>query len=278
MELYSKNAFAVSRLTTRNYSTSFSLGVRLLDRRFRDPIYAIYGFVRYADEIVDTLDIPHKKELLERFREETFTAIREGISTNPVLQSFQYVVNEYSIQDELIEAFLKSMEMDLYRNSYDEQGYQDYIYGSAAVVGLMCLRVFYRGQDEEYRQLAGPARKLGEAFQKVNFLRDIRSDYRERGRIYFPGVDLDEFNEDTKKLIEEDIQADFDEAYQGIVRLNKASQLGVLISYAYYLALFRKIRHTAAGEILKKRYRISNFRKILIMISCWFRVKTGLIR
>jgi len=276
MELFSKNAFAVSRLTTYNYSTSFSLGVRLLDRRFRPAIYAIYGFVRYADEIVDTLDIPHKGELLDRFREETYTAIREKVSTNPILQSFQQVVHDYGIDRDLIAAFFKSMEMDLDRKQYDEKGYHEYIYGSAAVVGLMCLKVFYKGEDEAYGVLSGPAKKLGEAFQKVNFLRDIRSDYRERGRIYFPDLTIDEFNEQSKKAIEEDIEADFREAHKGIRRLNKASRLGVFISYTYYLTLFKRIRRTPASAILQKRYRISNFRKILLLIRCWLLIKTGL--
>jgi len=277
MELYSKNAFAVSRLTTRNYSTSFSLGVSLLKKQYRDPVYAIYSYVRYADEIVDTLTVPNKKELLERFREETFTAIREGISTNPVMQSFQYVVNKYRIDHAHIEAFLKSMEMDLYRNEYDEEGYHAYIYGSAEVVGLMCLKVFYLDEEEKYRELEMPAKKLGEAFQKVNFLRDIRSDFRDRGRVYFPGMEIDEFNAKNKQLIEEDIANDFRQAYQGIKKLKTSAQLGVLISYAYYQALFRKIRRTRAEKILSRRYRISNARKILILIRCWFWVKLRLV-
>ena len=202
MNLYDKNAFELSRLTTKNYSTSFSMGVNLLENKFRLPIYGIYGFVRIADEIVDTLHDHDKKELLARFKQDTFRAIEEGISTNPILQSFQLVVNEYKIGHDLINAFLDSMEMDLTEKNYNEQEFKKYVYGSAEVVGLMCLRVFYKDQDEAYESLIYPARKLGEAFQKINFLRDIKSDYQLLGRFYFPGIDLEIFNDASKATIE----------------------------------------------------------------------------
>jgi len=276
MELYDINSLKISRLTTINYSTSFSMGVRILRKEYRLPIYAIYGFVRVADEIVDTFHDHNKEILLCKFRQETFDAIKYGISTNPILHSFQLVVNRFRIDHALIHAFLDSMEMDLTDKEHDEESFKKYVYGSAEVVGLMCLRIFYHDDDRGYESLLHPARKLGEAFQKINFLRDIHSDYAERGRFYFPGTNLDTLNEETKKVIERDIQSDFDEAYKGIRQLNRASRLGVLVSYTYYLKLFRKIRRTPAEHVFKKRYRIPDWRKVLLLISLWFRYKTGL--
>lgn len=265
MDLYTSNSLQLSKLTTKNYSTSFSLGVSLLKKDYRLPVYGIYGFVRVADEIVDTFHDQDKERKLKEFRKETYQAIVDGMSTNPILHAFQYVVNEYNIDHHLIEAFLDSMEMDLTKKEFSQEEFQRYVYGSAEVVGLMCLRVFYKDQDEAYEALIQPARKLGEAFQKINFLRDIQSDFEERGRFYFPGVDMSEFNNVTKKIIEDDIKNDFDEAYLGIKELNQVSKLGVLVSYTYYLKLFEKIRKTDASAIFKKRYRISNVRKIWIL-------------
>lgn len=276
MELYDVNSLYISKLTTRNYSTSFSMGVGILQKEYRMPIYAIYGFVRFADEIVDTFHDHHQEELLKDFREETFDAIERGLSTNPILHSFQWVVNNYRIGHDLIHSFLDSMEMDLTDKEHDEESFKKYVYGSAEVVGLMCLRVFYHDDDEGYESLIYPARKLGEAFQKINFLRDIRSDYTDRGRFYFPGINLETLNDQSKKEIEKDIQFDFDEAHKGIRRLNDASRLGVLVSYTYYLKLFRKIRRTSASNIFNKRYRISNWRKVLLLIGLWSRFKMGL--
>ncbi|MEX0980446.1 MAG: phytoene/squalene synthase family protein [Bacteroidales bacterium] len=276
MDLYTRNALELSRLTTKNYSTSFSLGVSLLEKTFRLPIYAVYGFVRVADEIVDTFHDQDKATQLTEFRRDTFRAIENGMSTNPILHSFQWVVNEYRIDHHLIEAFLDSMAMDLDKQEYSPEEFAKYVYGSAEVVGLMCLRVFYKDQDEAYNALIQPAKKLGEAFQKINFLRDINSDYEERGRFYFPGVDMDNFDNESKQMIEKDIKKDFDEAYVGVRQLNDVSRLGVLVSYTYYLKLFEKIRKTDASNIFKKRYRISNFRKIWILVRCSIAVKLGL--
>jgi 15-cis-phytoene synthase len=276
MDLYTRNALELSRLTTRNYSTSFSLGVSLLEKAFRLPIYAVYGFVRVADEIVDTFHDQDKATQLAEFRRDTFRAIENGMSTNPILHSFQWVVNEYRIDHHLIEAFLDSMAMDLDKQEYTPEEFAKYVYGSAEVVGLMCLRVFYKDQDEAYNALIQPARKLGEAFQKINFLRDIHSDYEERGRFYFPGVDMHSFDNGSKRQIEEDIKKDFDEAYLGVQQLNSAAKLGVLVSYTYYLKLFEKIRKTDASNIFKKRYRIANSRKIWILVRCSIAVKLGL--
>ncbi|MCF8225819.1 MAG: phytoene/squalene synthase family protein [Bacteroidales bacterium] len=275
-DLYTHNALHLSKLTTKNYSTSFSLGVSLLKKEFRLPVYGIYGFVRVADEIVDTFHDQDKKRKLSEFRKDIFQSIRDGMSTNPILHSFQWVVNEFRIDHHLIGDFLDSMEMDLTKKEYSPEEFQKYVYGSAEVVGLMCLRVFYKDQDEAYNSLIPQARKLGEAFQKINFLRDIHSDYKERGRFYFPGVDMKRFNNENKKLIEEDIKKDFDEAYVGVKQLNDVAKLGVLVSYTYYLKLFEKIKHTDASNIFRKRYRISNARKIWILVWSFIAVKLGI--
>lgn len=271
MELYDLTTFKCSKLITQHYSTSFTLGIRTLHKRFHFPIYAIYGFVRYADEIVDTFHEYDKTALLDRFEQDTYQAIREKISLNPVLHSFQAVVNQYNIPNDLIAAFLRSMRMDLDQQTYDNPLYQEYIYGSAEVVGLMCLRVFCEGNDAQYQSLEEPARKLGAAFQKVNFLRDIKSDYDERGRVYFPDVNFNHFTQTAKQQIELDIQQDFDEAYQGILRLPSGAKLGVYLAYVYYLNLFKKIKQCSAARIVQERIRIPDNRKIALLIGTYFR-------
>lgn len=277
MDLYTANALDCSERTTRNYSTSFSLGVRLLGKKIRKPVYAVYGFVRVADEIVDFFHDQDKKSRMKEFEEDAFGAIEKRYSSNPILHSFQWAVNEYHIDHELIHAFLRSMRMDLCPNSksYNPERYRKYIYGSAEVVGLMCLQIF-TAEEKNYEELVPPARKLGEAFQKVNFLRDIKSDLEERDRFYFPDIDFNRFDNASKKLIEEDIQRDFDQALIGIKKLNRNSKLGVYLAYMYYQKLFDKIKKTDASMVLKKRYRISNFRKIMILSGCYLKVKLGL--
>ena len=265
-ELYTKNSIACSKLTTLNYSTSFSMGIRMLHHSLHDPIYAIYGFVRYADEIVDTFFDYQQQELLDEFRIATQEAIARGISSNPILHSFQWVVNKYSINNELIEAFLRSMEMDLSKSGYNREQFELYVYGSAEVVGLMCLKVFCFPDENLYKQLLEPARKLGEAFQKVNFLRDIGSDFYDRGRIYFPGLDMQKPDNDYKQQIEKEIQHDFMLAYEGIRQLPRTSRKGVLLAYKYYLVLFKKIQRYDFQTLLKKRIRISNLRKFLLLV------------
>jgi phytoene/squalene synthetase len=263
--LYEKTTFGCSKLITENYSTSFTLGIKTLDRKLRLPIFAIYGFVRYADEIVDTFHDFDKEKLLNRFKDHAFEAIEEGISLNPVLHSFQSVVREYKIEHELIDAFMHSMAMDLGTVSYDPEKYHEYIYGSAEVVGLMCLRVFCNGDEELYNNLKADARSLGSAFQKVNFLRDLKSDFYERGRVYFPGVDFNDFTIDAKKVIEEDIQNDFRDAYRGILRLPESSRRGVYLAYIYYLKLFDRIKKTSAAQIQNERIRVPDGIKFALL-------------
>lgn len=267
LELFHNTCFECSSLITRRYSTSFSMGIRLFDKRFRAPVCGIYGFVRFADEIVDTFHGFPKEELLQRFREDTWRAIDERISLNPVLHAFQQVVHRYGIDRDLIEAFLRSMEMDLTNSAYDPAGYEEYIYGSAEVVGLMCLRVFCEGDDEKYQRLKNPARRLGAAFQKINFLRDIRSDYDERGRIYFPGVDFRRFTNEVKRDIEADIKADFDAALEGIRRLPEGTRFGVYLAYKYYTHLFAKIKNAPAQRVAQERFRLSDKRKVYLLFS-----------
>lgn len=273
MELFDETTLKCSRLITQHYSTSFTLGIKTLDAKYRLPIYAIYGFVRYADEIVDTFHDYDKKELLDSFWKDTYKAIRLKISLNPVLHSFQLIVNQYKIETELIEAFLKSMEMDLHEQAYNQRGYEAYIYGSAEVVGLMCLRVFCEGNEKMYQTLKDSARRLGAAFQKVNFLRDIRSDFQERGRVYFPGVNFNSFSESAKQKIEADIQADFDAAYQGIIRLPQGAKWGVYLAYLYYQTLFKKIQKTPPSRILHERIRVPDNQKMALLVQTYFQHK-----
>ena len=269
--LFDSVSIKASRLTTKSYSTSFSLGILGLDKKYHDPIYAIYGFVRFADEIVDSFEGYPQKELLERFWKDTHLALDEKISLNPILNSFQQVVNTFEIDRDLIETFLKSMEMDLYKNDYDEAGYKAYILGSAEVVGLMCLKVFVDGSEERYQILKKPAMQLGSAFQKINFLRDLHSDYMKLGRTYFPGVDLNNFNEAVKTEIEADIDIDFIAGYEGIKQLPKGARFGVYIAYVYYYSLFKKIKKTHCDIILSQRVRISNKRKYGLFVSSFVR-------
>ncbi len=277
MALFNKTALECSKLVTERYSTSFTLGIKTLDRKFHLPIYAIYGFVRYADEIVDTFHDFDKETLLKRFKYDTYQAIEEGISLNPILQSFQLIVNEYKIEHTLIEAFLKSMEMDLYNQDYDKEGYSEYIYGSAEVVGLMCLRVFCEGDCTEFDRLRGAASKLGSAFQKVNFLRDMKSDFVDRGRTYFPGVDFSNFCGGAKELIETDIQRDFDAAYIGILKLPQGARMGVYLAYIYYQTLFNKIKRLPASRVQNERVRVPNPQKFALLAQTYLKYRLNVL-
>ena len=277
ISLFSKTCADCSRLITNNYSTSFSLGIKVFASEFRKPIYSVYGFVRFADEIVDTFHDKDKKTLLEEFREDTFKAIERKVSFNPVLHAFQEVVHKYNIEHDHIVAFLKSMEMDLYDIEYDEATLKEYIYGSAEVVGLMCLKVFCKGDEKLYKSLEPYAISLGSAFQKINFLRDMKSDFEERGRVYFPNVDLTNFSQEDKNRIEADIQKEFDHALIGIQRLPRGAKLGVYTAYRYYISLFYKIKEAQASCILSKRIRINNGKKMYLLTSSAFKNKFGLL-
>ena len=271
--IFDELSLKISKITTKRYSTSFSLGILFLKPAIRPAIYAIYGFVRFADEIVDSFHGFDKKNLLEEFELDTQKAIERKISLNPILNSFQKVVHDYQIEYELIDGFLQSMYMDLDPQNYDQKLYEKYIFGSAEVVGLMCLRVFTEGNNEEYEKLKPFAQKLGSAFQKVNFLRDFSADNKELGRVYFPNVAESDFNEDNKKVIEADIKSEFDESLIGIKMLPKNAQFGVYVAYIYYLSLFEKIKHKASYDVINGRIRIPNFQKCTLLIKSYFRYR-----
>lgn len=278
LELYQNSCVECSELITKRYSTSFSMGIRVFSKEFRNPIYSIYGFVRFADEIVDTFHDYNKADLLSEFRKETFKAIAQGISLNPILQAFQQVVNEYEIDHQLITDFLDSMEMDLHKSTYESEAlYNKYIYGSAEVVGLMCLQVFTKRDKNLFNELAPYAKSLGAAFQKINFLRDMNSDLEERGRVYFPGIDLTRFDEYTKQEILKDIQKDFDNALIGIRLLPKGARRGVYLAYVYYLQLYKKMHTASVEKILEERIRVSDRRKAYLLMNSVVRNSMNLL-
>lgn len=262
--LYDEISLSTSIHITKKYSTSFSIGILCLDKSIRNAIYQIYGFVRVADEIVDSFHGYNKKELLDEFEQETFKSIERRISTNPVLNSFQAVVNRYNIDLSLIKSFLTSMRMDLESKSHDKSTYDTYIYGSAEVVGLMCLYVFVNGDMEEYIRLRPRAMKLGSAFQKINFLRDIKEDSMHLGRVYFPNLNLMRFDDELKNKLVDEIDLEFDIALEGIKELPQTSKFGVYVAYLYYKALTSKIYKMPAHELLKKRASVNNFKKLIL--------------
>ena len=266
-----------SKETTQRYSTSFSSAIKLLHHDLRGPIFNIYGFVRFADEIVDTFHQYNKAELLIEFKRDTYLAIERGISLNPILHSFQLTVNKFGISNELIEAFFVSMEMDLDKTSYNSQGYKQYIYGSAEVVGLMCLYVFCEGDQTRYNELKPGAQSLGAAFQKVNFLRDVKADYEQLSRTYFPEVDFNNFTPSMKKQIEEDIAIDFTAAYDAILNLPVKARFGVYVAYKYYLSLFKKIKKSNPSNILEQRIRIPNYGKAFIVAKAGLRSQLNIL-
>ncbi len=277
MQLFHDVSMQCSKITTQRYSTSFCSAIRLLHKDLRTPIYNIYGFVRFADEIVDTFHDYDKSQLLEEFKNETYNAIERKISLNPILQSFQITVNEYQIDLHLIDAFFKSMEYDLSKKSYDDEGYKDYVYGSAEVVGLMCLSIFCEKDHQQYEKLKPFAKSLGAAFQKVNFLRDVKADFQQLERTYFPDVDFRNFTSETKKKIEEDIMYDFSNAYKGIIELPLKARFGVYVAYKYYLSLFKKIKRTQPAKILEQRIRIPNYSKAFIVVRAGVKNQLHLI-
>ena len=275
--LYDNASLACGKVMTQTYSTSFSLAVRLLHKDLRDPVHSIYGFVRLADEIVDSFHDAPKRELLERLRNDTYRAIEEGICLNPLLNGFQQTVNRYGIDHGLIDTFLHSMEMDLDRKTYDRAGYETYILGSAEVVGLMCLKVFCEGNDALYEELKAPAMRLGAAFQKINFLRDLGTDHLKLGRSYFPDLDPHNFNDEAKKRIEAEILADFEAGLEGIIRLPRKARFGVYVAYVYYMALFKKIAGLGAAHMLQARVRVSNGRKASLLVRSYVQHRLDLI-
>lgn len=276
-QLFDKVSIRTSKLTTLTYSTSFSLGIYCLGKKFHEPVYSIYGFVRFADEIVDSFHEYQKEELLDEFVAETYKAIDRKISMNPILNSFQAVVHKYGIERELIDSFIASMRMDLCHITHSSDSYDEYILGSAEVVGLMCLRVFTEGNASCYEELKPYAMKLGAAFQKVNFLRDLKNDYQGLGRIYFPGVDIQKFTAHEKKNIEADIEHDFAIALDGIKKLPKAAVFGVYVAYVYYRNLFLKIKSLTPDNIMLKRIRINNYRKLGLLFTSYFRHSLNMI-
>ena len=269
IRLFDETSKDISKRISLNYSTSFSLGIKLLSKDFRWAVFSTYGFVRVADEIVDTFHGHNKDRLLADFKNLTYQAIQEGISTNPVLHSFQLAANQFGIENNLIEPFFKSMEEDLDTTSHSVNSYEEYIYGSAEVVGLMCLKIFCNGNNSQYDELVPYARSLGAAFQKVNFLRDIKSDVEERGRVYFPGVDFSNFTDENKLEIIQDVKKDFDHAFIGIKMLPIGCRLGVYTAYIYYLKLLEKIERTTANEVLQSRIRIPNSQKMVLLAKSY---------
>ena len=271
MDLFHEVSQDCSRITTEKYSTSFSSAIKLLHKDLRTPICNIYGFVRFADEIVDTFHGFDKALLFEEFKKATYDAIERCISLNPILHSFQMTVNQYGIDHALIDAFLYSMELDLGKHTYDRAGYETYIYGSAEVVGLMCLYIFCEGNQAQYDALKPAAKSLGSAFQKVNFLRDVKADFEGLDRMYFPDCDFANFTQADKLAIEQDIQKDFDEAYAGILHLPIKARFGVYVAYKYYLSLFKKIQRLEPAHILESRVRIPDYGKAFILAKAGIR-------
>jgi len=266
-KLFDEVSYECSKITTKTYSTSFSFGILALHKSIRKPIYNIYGFVRFADEIVDSFHDYDKSILFNKFKADAFLSIDDKISLNPILNSFQETVNTYSIDLSLINNFLDSMEMDLSKKSYNKENYNDYIHGSAEVVGLMCLKVFLNGDEHLYNKLKPSAMSLGSAFQKINFLRDANVDYSLLGRSYFPDVQMNSFSQEDKLKIEKDIEKDFKDALVGIKMLPRFSRGGVYLSYLYYYHLFRKIKSLPSSKVLEERIRISNIEKIFLMFK-----------
>lgn len=278
IQMYQEFCRHCSKEMTHRYSSSFSLGIRMFAKPYRGPICAIYGFVRLADEIVDTFHDSDQNDLLKQFREETTKALKYKISLNPILQNFQAIVNEYQIPVELIDAFLDSMEMDLHKKTFSKEELKTYVYGSAEVVGLMCLCIFVNGNKQHYEKLKPYAASLGSAFQKINFLRDIRSDFEERGRVYFPGLQLNHFDDFEKKAIESEIESEFKEGLKGIWLLPTPVKLGVYLAFTYYWRLFLKIRSAKPEQLLQKRFRIANFQKLLLLSASYVKVRLDFLK
>jgi phytoene/squalene synthetase len=276
-KLFDKVSIDCSKIVTKSYSTSFSMAVKMLAPSIRNPIYSIYGFVRFADEIVDSFHDYNKEMLLNEFEREYYKAYNEGISLNPILNSFQYTVKKYKIDDDLIQAFLKSMKQDLHQSTYTKEEYNDYIYGSADVVGLMCLKVFVNGDYQKYQELKDSAMSLGSAFQKVNFLRDLKDDVNTLDRSYFPEINLENLDNDSKIKIIEEIENDFNKAYDGILKLPSVAKFGVYTAYVYYKSLLKKLKSTPSNKIISTRIRVSNPQKFSLLTKSFLAYKLNLL-
>jgi phytoene synthase len=278
-ELFHTVSENCSKLVTKSYSTSFSLAVNMLSPAIRNDIYNIYGFVRFADEIVDTFHEYDKEELMFQFENDYYAAYKAGISLNPILNSFQQTVRKYNIEDHMVQAFLKSMKSDLHKTEYQTKAeYEEYIYGSADVVGLMCLKVFVNGDDNKYNELKDAAMRLGSAFQKVNFLRDLKDDFEVLNRSYFPNIDLGQLNAKSKQLIVDEIEADFDYAYKhGILKLPVEAKFGVYMAYRYYRRLLKKLKSVPSEKIMDTRIRISDPMKINLLARSYVKYKLNII-
>jgi phytoene/squalene synthetase len=277
IELYHKISVDASKNVTQLYSTSFSMGIKLLDKNIHDSIFSIYGFVRLADEIVDTFHDYPKSEMLQEFKEETYKALNRKISVNPILHAFQMVVNKYSIDKDLIDKFLLSMEQDLNDIQYSSAGYKEYIVGSAEVVGLMCLKVFVKGNQKQYNDLKPYAMSLGSAFQKVNFLRDLKADHDGLNRSYFPNLNIEEFDEESKQIILSEIDKDFSHALKGIFQLPSSAKFGVYTAYKYYLKLLNKLRKTPPLKIKSSRIRVPNYQKVNVLARSYVRYRLNIL-
>ena len=278
-ELFDTVSNSCSELVTKSYSTSFSMAVKMLSPKIRTDIYNIYGFVRFADEIVDTFHDYDKEELMDNFEKDYYRAIKQGISLNPILNSFQHTINKYNISDDLVQAFLKSMKADLHKTVYEtKEEYDEYIYGSADVVGLMCLKVFVNGDDARYNELKDAAMRLGSAFQKVNFLRDLKDDFENLNRSYFPNIDLGKLDAKSKQLIIDEIEADFEYAYKnGILKLPVEAKFGVYTAYRYYRKLLKKLSKVPSAKIMDTRIRISDPMKVNLLARSYVKYKLNII-
>ena len=277
-QLFDQVSFDCSRNVTKSYSTSFSSAVKMLEPNIRQDIYNIYGFVRFADEIVDSFHDYNKKELLLLFENDLELALKNKISLNPILNAFQNTVNKYEIPKELIDAFMKSMKLDLSKTEYKTVSeYNEYIYGSADVVGLMCLKVFLKGDQTKYELLKDAAMRLGSAFQKVNFLRDLKADFEDLNRTYFPNTDLSKLDEKSKLKIIEEVEADFEAGYEGMILLPLEAKFGVYTAYSYYKKLLSKLKKTPSAEIKNTRIRVSNYQKYGLLAKCYFSYKLNII-
>lgn len=267
-----------SKLVTQSYSTSFSMATKMLSESIRQDIYNIYGFVRFADEIVDTFHDYNKKDLFERFSEDLEHALINKISLNPILNSFQETYHKYDIDKHLVDAFMKSMHLDLHKQTYlTEEEYKAYIYGSADVVGLMCLKVFVKGDQQKYDELKDSAMSLGSAFQKVNFLRDLKADFEDLSRTYFPNTDLNHLDETSKQIIIQDIEADFQKGLEGIKKLPLEARFGVFMAYRYYNKLLEKLKDTPAIKIKSARIRVPNYKKVELLTRSYVKYQLNLI-